>query len=171
MSAVPKPADDLSLFDAAAQVRAMIEAADDDGVLPEEFADLRALVERRTLSCVAYALEADKRAGYLRDAAAELMEKAKREERRGQRVRELIAEVMKASGITKLAHERGLFEARLYPGRDVAVEVDDGATFPPEFCREPPPLQPSKQKLREALERGEALQGVRLVRRDRLQIR
>ena len=81
-----------------------------------------------------------------------------------------MAECMRATGITEVKHETGLFSAKLHLDRDESVELDDGADFPPELCDDPKPPAPSKSKIKAAIKAGEPVAGARLVRKDRLTI-
>ena len=78
---------------------------------------------------------------------------------------------MAATGTSKLTSLDGLFMATRYPLRDVSVELDEGAEFPPELCNDPKPPTPSKTKIKAAIEAGEAIAGARIVRKDRLTIK
>jgi hypothetical protein len=78
---------------------------------------------------------------------------------------------MAATGTSKLTSLDGLFTATRYPLRDVSVEIDEGAEFPPELCNEPKPPTPSKTKIKAAIEAGEAIAGARIVRKDRVTIK
>jgi hypothetical protein len=78
---------------------------------------------------------------------------------------------MKVSGITEIKADDGSFEVKLYVGRDESVEIDEGATFPPELCNDPKPPEPSKTKIKNAILAGEAIGGAQIIRKDRLTIK
>lgn len=87
------------------------------------------------------------------------------------RLKESLYAAMKATGTTSIKSDDGLLSAVLYIERDESVELDEGATFPPELCADPKPPAPSKQKIRQAILSGQPIAGARIVRKDRLTIR
>lgn len=161
----------ITLFDAAQQVREALNQVDPDtGELLDFDNQSRALFEQKAIGCVAYAKE---EAGTIAAAKAMLKEMATKidaREKRLERFEAYIADCMKATGITEVKHETGLWGAKLYPDRDESVELEEGATFPPELCNDPKPPAPSKTKIKAAIKAGEAIAGARIVRKDRLTI-
>ena len=99
-----------------------------------------------------------------------MAEKIDAEEARLDRFKTYLADCMKATGTTEVKHELGLFSAKLHIGRDESIEIDEGATFPPELCNAPKPPAPSKTAIKAAIKAGEAVAGARIVRKDRLTI-
>lgn len=160
-----------TLFDAAQQVREALNQVDPDtGELLDFDSQSRALFEQKAIGCVAYAKE---EAGTIAAAKAmlkEMAEKIASREKRLERFEAYIANCMKATGITEVKHETGLWGAKLYLDRDESVELDDGATFAPELCNDPKPPAPSKTKIKAAIKAGEPVAGARIVRKDRLTI-
>ena len=161
----------LTLFDAAQQVREALHQVDPDtGELSEAYTESRALFEQKAVACVAYAKE---QAASIASASAMLKtmaEKIDAEEARLDRFKTYLADCMKATGTTEVKHELGLFSAKLHIGRDESIEIDEGATFPPELCNAPKPPAPSKTAIKAAIKAGEAVAGARIVRKDRLTI-
>lgn len=161
----------ITLFDAAQQVREAINQVDPDtGEIVESYASSRALFEQKAIGCVAYAKE---EAGTIAAAKAmlkEMVDKIASREKRLERFEAYMADCMRATGITEVKHETGLWGAKLYLDRDESVELDDDADFPPELCNDPKPPAPSKSKIKAALKAGEPVAGARLVRKDRLTI-
>lgn len=162
----------ITLFDAAQQVReAIINQVDETtGEIIESYASSRALFEQKAIGCVAYAKE---EAGTIAAAKAMLKEMADKiasREKRLERFEAYIADCMKATGITEVKHETGLWGAKLYLDRDESVELEEGATFPPELCNDPKPPAPSKTKIKAAIKAGQPVAGARIVRKDRLTI-
>lgn len=161
----------ITLFDAAQQVREAINQVDPDtGEIVESYASSRALFEQKAIGCVAYAKE---EAGTIAAAKAMLKEMADKiasREKRLERFEAYMADCMRATGITEVKHETGLWGAKLHLDRDESVELDDDADFPPELCNDPKPPAPSKSKIKAALKAGEPVAGARLVRKDRLTI-
>ena len=161
----------ISLFDLAQQVRESINTVDPEtGEIIETYAESRALFEQKAVACVAYAKEEATTLEAARALLKDMAAKIESREKRLDRFKGYMADCMKATGITEVKHELGLFGAKLYPDRDESVELEDGAVFPPELCNEPKPPAPSKSKIKAAIKAGEAIAGARIVRRDRLTI-
>ena len=161
----------LTLFDLAAQVRESVNQIDPEtGEILENYSDSRELFQHKAVACVAYAKDEaatlDAARAMLKDMAAKIDARDKRLER----FKEYISDCMKATGITEVKHDLGLFGAKLYLERDESVELDDGAEFPPSLCNDPKPPAPSKTKIKNAIKVGEAVAGARIVRKDRLTI-
>lgn len=161
----------LTLFDLSAQVRESVNQIDPEtGEILENYSDSRELFQNKAVACVAYAKE---EAATLESAKAmvkDMQAKIEAREKRLDRFKAYIADCMKATGITEVKHDLGLFGAKLYLDRDESVELDDGAEFPPSLCNDPKPPAPSKTKIKNAIKAGEAVAGARLVRKDRLTI-
>jgi hypothetical protein len=105
------------------------------------------------------------------NAIAELTGKKQAHENRVTRLKAYLLDSMKASGISEISATDKTFSAKLYLDRDKSVEIDDGAVFPPEFMNAPKPPEPSKTKLKAAIEAGKVVSGARIVKRDRLEIK
>lgn len=161
----------VTLFDAAQAVRESVNQIDPEtGELLESYTESRELFQNKAVACVAYAKE---EAATLESAKAmvkDMLSKIDAREKRLERFKAYVADCMKATGITEVKHDLGLFGAKLYEGRDESVELDEGASFPPELCNEPKPPTPSKTKIKAAIKAGEAVAGARIVRKDRLTI-
>ena len=161
----------ITLFDLAQQVREAVGHIDQEtGEIVETYADNRALFEQKAVACVAYAKEEAATLEAARAMVKDMAAKLDARERRLDRFKDYMADCMKASGITEVKHDLGLFSARLYIDRDESVELEDGATFPPELCNDPKPPAPSRTKIKAAIKSGEAIAGARIVRKDRLTI-
>lgn len=162
----------ITLFDAAQQVREAINQVDPDtGEIIENYASSRrALFEHKAIGCVAYAKEEAATIAAAKAMLKDMAAKIEAREKRLGRFEDYLADCMKATGIHEVKHETGLWGAKLYLGHDESVELDEGATFPPELCTDPKPPAPSKTKIKAAIKAGEAVAGARLVRKDRLTI-
>lgn len=161
----------ITLFDAAQQVRDSLGHIDPEtGELVETYAESRALFEQKAVACVAYAKD---EAANIEAAEAMLKQMTKKVRARKERLarfKTYMAECMKATGITEVKHETGLFSAKLYIGCDESIVIEEGATFPPELCADPRPPEPNKTKIKAAIKAGEPVAGASLVRKDRLTI-
>ena len=161
----------LTLFDAAQQVREALHQVDPDtGELSEAYTESRALFEQKAVACVAYAKEQAASIASARAMLKTMAEKIDAEEARLDRFKTYLADCMKATGTTEVKHELGLFSAKLHIGRDESIEIDEGTEFPPELCNAPKPPTPSKTAIKAAIKAGEAVAGARIVRKDRLTI-
>lgn len=161
----------ITLFDLAQQVRESVNQIDPDtGEIVDSYSDSRELFQQKAVACVAYAKE---EAATLESAKAMLRDMADKLDarvRRLDRFKEYMADCMKATGITEVKHDLGLFGAKLHIDRDESVELDDDAVFPASLCNDPKPPAPSKTKIKAAIKAGEAVAGARIVRKDRLTI-
>ena len=161
----------VTLFDAAQAVREAINQTDPEtGELVESYTENRALFEHKAVACVAYAKEEAATLASAKAMLKDMAAKVEAREKRLERFEAYLADCMKATGITEVKHELGLFGAKLYPERDESVEIDADAEFPPELCNDPKPPTPSKTKIKAAIKAGEAVAGARIVRKDRLTI-
>lgn len=161
----------ITLFDVAQSVReALAEFDPETGELTDAYTTSRELFERKANACVAYAFE---EAGAIEAAEKMLKQMAERVAARKARLvrfHAYLADCMKATGVTKLSVD-GLVSAAFQAGRDESVELEDGATFPPDLCCDPKPPAPSKTKIKAAILAGQPVAGARIVRKDRLTIK
>jgi hypothetical protein len=161
----------ITLFDAAQQVREAINQVDPEtGELLDFDSQSRALFEQKAIGCVAYAKEEASTIAAAKTMLKEMADKIASREKRLERFEAYMADCMKATGITEVKHETGLWGAKLYLDRDESVELEEGATFPPELCNDPKPPAPSKSKIKAAIKAGQPVAGARIVRKDRLSI-
>ena len=78
---------------------------------------------------------------------------------------------MKIANTKEFEAEDCTFKVKLFLGRDVSVHIEDGAKIPAQYNNPPPPPRPpspDKSALKIALENGEEIPGVSLVKKDRL---
>jgi hypothetical protein len=161
----------ITLFDAAQAVRESVNKIDPDtGEIIETYTESRELFQNKAIACVAYAKEEAATLASAKAMLKDMLAKVDAREKRLERFEAYLADCMKATGITEVKHELGLFGAKLYLERDESVEIDDGAEFPPTLCNDPKPPTPSKAKIKAAIKAGEAVAGARIVRKDRLSI-
>ena len=161
----------ITLFDAAQAVREAINQIDPDtGELVESYTESRELFQNKAVACVAYAKEEAATLASAKAMLKDMAAKVEAREKRLERFEAYLADCMKATGILEVKHELGLFAAKLLIDRDESVELDEGATFPPELCNAPKPPTPNKTAIKAAIKAGEAVAGARIVRKDRLAI-
>lgn len=161
----------VTLFDAAQAVREAINQIDPDtGEIIETYTESRELFQNKAIACVAYAKEEAATLASAKAMIKDMMAKVEAREKRLERFEAYLADCMKATGITEVKHELGLFAAKLYLERDESVELEPDAIFPASLCNEPKPPTPSKTLIKAAIKKGEAVAGARIVRKDRLTI-
>ena len=81
---------------------------------------------------------------------------------------------MKATGTLSIKSADGLLEATLYIDRDESIVLDEGAQFAESLLnpqKPAPPRTPSRDLIKKAILAGEAVNGARIVRKDRLTIK
>ena len=162
----------ITLFDAAQAVREAINQIDPaTGEIIETYTESRELFQQKAVACVAYAKEEAATLAGAKAMLKDMAAKVEAREKRLERFETYLADCMKATGITEVKHELGLFAAKLYPERDESVEIDADAEFPPELCNDPKPPTPSKTKIRQAILSGTPVAGARIIRKDRLVIK
>lgn len=161
----------LSLYTITQDLREMLDSAFDPetGEALPIFEEKRALWGSKASGVAAYILNTEADAFQCKAAIERIKALQAATERKAERLRAYLAENMAASGISELKGEG--FAVKLYPDRDESVELDEGATFPPELCTEPKPPAPSKSKIKSAILAGQPIAGARIVRRDRLTIK
>ena len=104
---------------------------------------------------MAYAIDEAGTIRAMEAALAQAQDHVRARKARLDRFHAYLSDCMAAINANKLASTDGLFTATRYPQRDVSVEIDEGAEFPPELCNEPRPPAPSKTKIRAAIEAGD----------------
>lgn len=87
-------------------------------------------------------------------------------------LKEYLLDNMKRSGVTKIEHP-AMPSIRFYPERDVSVEIFEPGLVPCEYYsyKPAPPPTPNKVEIMKALKGGEDVQGARLVKRDRIEVK
>ncbi|MDH0899646.1 siphovirus Gp157 family protein [Comamonas aquatica] len=161
----------ITLFDLANSVREALGAIDEStGEISETYAESRELFEQKAVACVAYAKDEAAGIEAAKAMIKAMQDKIKAREARLDRFKAYMADCMKATGITEVKHETGLFSAKLYLDRDESIVIDEGATFPAALCTPPKPPEPSKTLIKAAIKAGEPVAGAHLVRKDRLAI-
>lgn len=120
---------------------------------------------------VAYCKNQEAAITMLKAAEADLAAKRKSAENRIASLKAYLMVNMRASGTEEIKAVDGTFSAKLYPDRDESVVLEEGAQFPAELCAKPKPPEPSKTLIKEAILRGEPIDGAHIVRKDRLTIK
>lgn len=135
------------------------------------FEEQRALIGSKINQVAAYILNTESDAAAALAAMARIKHLADASKRKAERLRQYIADNMKASGITEIKADDRSFVVKLYLDRDESVVIDPGADFPESLCNEPKKPEPSKTKIKEAILAGEPVVGARIIKKDRLVIK
>ena len=140
----------LTLFDLAQQVRESVNHIDPDtGEIIENYAESRELFQNKAVACVAYAKEESATLESAKAMVKDMLAKIDAREKRLERFKSYLADCMKATGITEVKHDLGLFGAKLYEGRDESVELDEGAPSLPSCATtrsRPRPARPRSKR-------------------------
>lgn len=107
----------------------------------------------------------------IKNAENEIAQKRKTLELQNANLKDYLLNMMKATGTTEIVANDGTFKAKLYLDRDESVEIEDGAYFPPDLCNPPKPPEPSKKLIKEAILSGLPINGAKIIRKDRLEIK
>lgn len=162
-----------SLYALSTELRESLDSAFDPetGEALPAFEECRALWGSKARDVAAYVLNCEADADQAKRAIERIKALQTAYEAKAARIRAYLADNMRATGINELKATDGSFVVKLFADRDESVEIDEGATFPASLCNEPKPPAPSKTKIKAAILAGEAVQGARIVRRDRLVIK
>lgn len=163
----------LSLYQITDELLAELDSAfdPDTGEALPEFEETRALWANKSQHVAAYMLNMEAGAAMLRRAEEKLAARRKAAEKRAEYLRSYLLANMQRIGATKIEPADASFLIVRYPDRDESVQIDEGATFPPELCGEPKPPAPSKTKIKAAILAGQPVAGARIVKRDRLVVK
>lgn len=161
----------ISLYQAADQLGPLLDLIDEDGCIPEATAAALAQFEGKGLSVTAYILNCEAQAQMIIDAAKKMQERAKPLQNRANRLRSYLADNMKRTGITEIKCPE--FFAKLEIERDASVDIFDVKQIPPDYLREPKPVEPAPDKtlIKKAIGDGFEVPGARIVKNDRLTIK
>lgn len=163
----------ITLHAATEELRALLDLVDENtGELPLGLELARQVVEQKAVAVVAYMLESERQADMAEGYVKELQQRIKSQRKRVEWLRTYLADHMRATGITKITDERGIFSAKLEIGRDKSVEVFDEDQVPADYMREMPATsEPDKKLIRSALDDGFDVPGARVIARDRLTVK
>lgn len=162
-----------TLYQLTDELRQALDGAfdPDTGEVLPAFEQCRALWGSKAREVAAYLLNCEADAAQAKVAGERIRTLQNVYEAKAAHIRSYLAANMKASGVTELKANDGSFVVKLFADRDESVELDDNVVFPASLCNEPKPPAPSKTKIKAAILAGEAVQGARIVRKDRLTIK
>ncbi|MFE8033814.1 siphovirus Gp157 family protein [Thiohalocapsa marina] len=164
----------LTLFEVAAEYRDMAERLadldlDDQTIADTLEAEGGALVAKGTnVAFVVRNLEASAEA--IKAAEQQMSARRKAIEARSKRLRDYLLDAMQLAGVSKIESPHFVLSVRANPP---SVNVFDAAQVPADFMRqpEPPPAEPDKKRIAEALKAGQDVPGCALSRSHRIEIK
>jgi hypothetical protein len=145
----------------------LMDAGFDDTTIEDTLEGCAEDFDNKAVGCALISRELGANAKMIRDAAAELVERARKIEARSERLAGYLQTNMKAA--QRLRIENPFVTIALREGRDESVEIEDGVELAARFCRVK--HEPNKTAMKVALKAGVEIPGVRLVVKDRLEIR
>lgn len=163
----------LSLYEIASDFVETLDNAFDPetGEALPIFEEKRALFANKSNAVAAYILNNETTIAAMESHVKAIQGRIETQRSRIKWLRNYLQSNMNLAGITEIKANDGTFAVKLYRDRDESVEIDEGATFPPELCCDPKPPAPSKGKIKDAILAGEPVSGARIVHKDRLVIR
>jgi len=161
----------ITLYKAQELARLESHVNEDGEIDIEAFESSQIVLADKQRAYVAYIKNRDAGLKMLDEAIHELRTKKETLIAQQNRLKDALLESMKLSSITEIQAIDGTFKAKLYIDRDKSVLIEDGAVFPPELMNEPKPPEPSKTKIKAAIESGQPIAGARIVTKDRLEIK
>lgn len=159
----------LKLYEVANEVEALLNQVDEDGCYPDDLASKLDQFKDKGVSVLGYMLNV-KATVEAKDAAIKRM-KASRDadQRRIDFIEEYLKSNMSRCGITEISCPE--FTAKLYPNRDESVEIEDLGKIPCQYVEEKITYQADKKAIKEAIKRGEDIEGAKIVSKHRLTIK
>lgn len=163
----------ITLYKAASDVQNKIAlCVDEDGVIDTDKLDaIECTFKERAVATVAVYKGKGHTIDTLKSYLVEIQDRIKREEKNQERLKDYLHACMLLTGTEKVTSDDGLLTVTLQRDRDESVEIEEGATFAASLCADPKPPAPSKAKIKAAILAGEAVQGARIVHKDRLTIK
>lgn len=142
------------------------------GELPEQLAVITRDFSGKSANVVAYILNVTAEIEKRKELIKKLNEKVKTDENRISKLKDYLQYHMSRTGVTKIEANDLSFTAKLLRERDETVEVYDERLLAKEYLRNiPERFEADKISIRKALKAGHEVQGARLVRKDRLEIK
>jgi hypothetical protein len=145
----------------------LMDAGFDDTTIEDTLEGCAEDFDKKAVGCALISRELAANAKMIRDAAAELVERARKIEARAENLEGYLQRNMKTA--QRLRIENPLVTIALREGRDESVEIENGIEIPERFTRVK--YEANKTEMKKALKAGEQIPGVRLVLKDRLEIR
>lgn len=164
-----------TFFELAQSIRDIINDVDPEtGEINSAWEETRELFEKKASACIAYLMDEEREIESSSDLLETMIDRINARRRALVSFKRYVIDSMKLANITEVKHETGLFSAKLYPGRDISVFIENKAIIPPWLMHEPkkpPEPEPNKVAIKKALMAGEEVPGAKLDTKDRLEIR
>lgn len=167
----------MNLFDLSHQYQAALDAAidPDTGEIRAEdaFAALDSLgdaLEAKAINVAAYIRNLEAEAAAVKSAAKDMQARADRLSGHADDLRQHLASSLQVAGLTEVKDPRFVIKVRHNPP---SVHVLDQQAIPAAYLRypEPPAPQPDKTAIKAAIQAGESVPGVQLVRTTKVEIK
>lgn len=162
----------ITLYKAADELRHLLDNMDDEtGELPEGYETAREIVTTKSRAVAAYIAQSEHECDMVEEHAKALLIRVKTARARSLRLRQYLAFHMKETGLTAIKSDDGMV-VKLLVDRDESVEVYEPGLLPADYMREiPAKSEPDKTLIKKALKDGFEVQGARIVKKDRLEIK
>lgn len=158
----------IELYRGSEQILAELQIDPETGEVGEGVA-LEELVKRNPIGCIAHIKHTMAENACIKAREDELAKARKANEKRVERIEDMLKEMMRLTGAHKLKSPDDTFGATFYPWRDKSVEIVDEKAIPPEYTRLIPESRvPDKTLIRNA---EVEIPGARIVLKDRLTIK
>ena len=162
-----------ALYQLEAQFDQLQELVDSGDLDPQTLADtlegLEGTLEEKRLAVGAYIGNLLAEAAMVKEAERRMAERRKTAETRAQWLKDYLLQSMEKHGITEITCPEWRLRIRENPP---AVEIDDGANTPIEYCETiPEQYRPDKRAIKNAILAGVQIDGHRVVRRKRLEFK
>ena len=140
----------------------------DEQTLADTLDGLQGTMEEKRLAIGHFMENLKAQSKVIKEAEERMAERRKRYENRREWLERYILENMRKHGITSIECPEWKMTARQNPEK---VEIAVGTDLPLDYCRIKESYEPDKKKLKEALKAGEQIDGCRLVRGYRLDVK
>lgn len=160
----------MKLYELSSAYRPLVDALDDE-TADADFLDLVAQVEGElkekaiNIGKLVRNLDADAKA--IKEAAKAMTDRAKAAENRAGRLRQYLLHNMKLANIHSIECDYFVMKVRDNPE---SVVIDDASKLPAEYLRQPPP-EPDKRAILADIKQGVVIEGARVERGQRLEIK
>lgn len=161
------------LFELAAEYRAISdrlhEADLDEQTIADTLEGLAGSLEDKAINIAKYAKNLEASAKSRRDAANEIITRAKAEENKADSLKRYLKSSLEQAGKLKVDSPWFVVSIKQNPA---SVQIDDESLIPDDYMREiPVSYAPDKKLMKSALDEGYAIPGAQLVRGTRLEIK
>lgn len=163
----------INLYKTSAKIQQLFNAVDPEtGELPENVPALMHRFKYHAVSAVAQIMNAKAEIQVRKEHIKKLQDDLKAVEKRTAAFEKQLEEAMLRSDITEIQAKDFSFKAKLHRDRDEKVDVYDERLLPKDLLRVVPErYEPDKVAIRNLLKTGKEVQGARLIKKNRLEIK